>query len=1042
MKKKTGIIESVMRHSSLMFFFVAVLVAVGAYALWNMPKQEFPEFTIRQGVVVGVFPGATSAHVEEQLAKPLEKFLFTYKEINREKTYSMSRDGMVYVMVELQDNVNNKDEVWSKIKHGLAQFKMQLPSGVLALIAQDDFGDTSALLIALESNTQSYRELDSYADQLEDQLRQLKSASNLRRYGTQKEQISVYLDRDKLAVYGINYKLLATSLFAQSLTTSSGMIETGDVNMPLHIAPIYDTENEVAQQIIYSDPKGNIVRLKDVATIKTEYPKAKSYALNNGKKAIILSMEMREGYNIVQYGKDVDKILKNFENHIPKDVTVQRIADQPKVVSTSVNSFLRDLVVAIIIIILVMMILFPFKSAVIASTTIPITVFTTLAFMYLLHIPLNTVTLAALIVILGMVVDNSVVVIDGYLEYLNKGYSRWHAAALSAKNYSGAIFLATISICAIFLPVLSIFTGIWYDFVRDFPLTFGISLMVSFILAMVYIPILEFLFIKKIPNAQKKKFNINTFIQNGYNKALEWTFRFPVITLATTLILIVIATVVFFNLDKRMFPYADRDQFAVEIYLPQGTPINHTTQVTDSLYTILSKDKRVKSITSFEGMASPRFQATYAPNLGGENYAQFIVNTSSNEATIAILNEYAPRYQNYFPNAFVRFKQLDYQLAQIPIEIRLSGDNIGQLKCYADSIISSLHHIDGLVWLHTNFENPLPTMEVNLHTTEATRLGVMRSLAELELTGYYTGIPVGTVWDKDYPLSIVMKTDKPANHDNPANIQDKYISTLIPGVSVPLRQIADVNPVWNDGQIVRRNGVPTITVMADVQRGYSENKVFKKVRKVMDNEIAPTLPNDIQYKYGGMYEGDNEIVPSIVEVLIIAVFIIFFFLLLKFKKIGVALAALISLALIIPGTSFGLWFSDVRLSLTCILGVISLFGITIRNTILLFEHAENLRVNQKMPARQAAYDAGVRRMVPIFLTSATTAIGIIPMITGNSSLWSPMGIVIFWGTIFSMILLVLVLPVMYWKIFDGVKIVDVRERFRNKHNKKVPNSNL
>ncbi len=1042
MKKKTGIIESVMRHSSLMFFFVAVLIAVGAYALWNMPKQEFPEFTIRQGVVVGVFPGATSAQVEEQLAKPLEKFLFTYKEINREKTYSMSRDGMVYVMVELQDNVNNKDEVWSKIKHGLAQFKMQLPSGVLALIAQDDFGDTSALLIALESNTQSYRELDSYADQLEDQLRQLKSASNLRRYGTQKEQISVYLDRDKLAVYGINYKLLATSLFAQSLTTSSGMIETGDVNMPLHIAPIYDTENEVAQQIIYSDPKGNIVRLKDVATIKTEYPKAKSYALNNGKKAIILSMEMREGYNIVQYGKDVDKILKNFENHIPKDVTVQRIADQPKVVSTSVNSFLRDLVVAIIIIILVMMILFPFKSAVIASTTIPITVFTTLAFMYLLHIPLNTVTLAALIVILGMVVDNSVVVIDGYLEYLSKGYSRWHAAALSAKTYSGAIFLATISICAIFLPVLSIFTGIWYDFVRDFPLTFGISLMVSFILAMVYIPILEFLFIKKIPNAQKKKFNINTFVQNGYNKALEWTFRFPVITLATTLILIVIATVVFFNLDKRMFPYADRDQFAVEIYLPQGTPINHTTQVTDSLYTILSKDKRVKSITSFEGMASPRFQATYAPNLGGKNYAQFIVNTSSNEATIAILNEYAPRYQNYFPNAFVRFKQLDYQLAQIPIEIRLSGDNIGQLKCYADSIISSLHHIDGLVWLHTNFENPLPTMEVNLHTTEATRLGVMRSLAELELTGYYTGIPVGTVWDKDYPLSIVMKTDKPANHDNPANIQDKYISTLIPGVSVPLRQIADVKPVWNDGQIVRRNGVPTITVMADVQRGYSENKVFKKVRKVMDNEIAPTLPNDIQYEYGGMYEGDNEIVPSIVEVLIIAVFIIFFFLLLKFKKIGVALAALISLALIIPGTSFGLWVSDVRLSLTCILGVISLFGITIRNTILLFEHAENLRVNQKMPARQAAFDAGVRRMVPIFLTSATTAIGIIPMITGNSSLWSPMGIVIFWGTIFSMILLVLVLPVMYWKIFDGVKIVDVRERFKNKHNKKVPNSNL
>ncbi len=944
----------------------------------------------------------------------------------------MSREGMVYVMVELQDNVTDKDEVWSKIKHGLSQFKSQLPTGVLALIANDDFGDTSALLLSLESDSRSYRELEDYADILENKLRRLKSASGFRRYGTQKEQISVYLDRDKLAMYGISYKTLASSLYFQGLTTASGTLQTANGNMALHINPVYDSADEVAEQIIYADPSGSMVRLKDVATVKREYPTPTAYTENNGHRTIILSMEMREGFNVVEYGHKVDEILAEFQNEIPVDVSVQRIADQPKVVNISVTSFLRDLVIAIVIIILVMIILFPLRSALIAATTIPVTVFATLGLMYLLHIPLNTVTLAALIVILGMIVDNSVVVIDGYLEYLEQGISRWHAAVLSAKNYSGAIFLATLALCTVFIPTLAILTGIWYDFVHDFPLTFGIALMVSYVLAMFYIPILEFLLIKKKVKNKDKKFDLNTSIQNVYNSGLNWTFKHPWLSISGTFALVIVAVVIFLGLDQRMFPTADRDQFAVEIYLPTGTPVEETAVVVDSLSHILEQDNRVKSVTSFVGMSSPRFLTTYAPNLGGENYAQFIVNTASEDATVELLDEYAPKYSDYFPNAYVRFKQLDYQLAQIPIEIRLSGDDVGVLKNYADSIMTALSGMNCLVWLHNNFEAPQPAMEVKLNTTEASRLGIMRGLAELELTGYYADIPVGEVWNGDYAMSIVMKTQKDSSFDSPQSIQDKYISTLVPGRSVPLRQVAEVVPTWDEGQIVRRNGQPTISIFADVKRGYSEAKAQKAVDKVMNEKIVPHLPDGVRYEYGGMYETDNEVVPSIIAVVVIAVFIIFFFLLMKFKRIGVALAALLSLSLVLPGTSFGLWLSDTRLSLTCILGIISLFGITIRNTILIFEHAEDLRINHKHTARDAAYDAGKRRMVPIFLTSATTAIGILPMITAQTSLWTPMGIVIFWGTIFSMVLLVLTLPVMYWKIFQKVKLVDLAQKAKEK----------
>ena len=289
-ERKNGVIEWTMRHYQITLLVITVLVGLGIWGLVDMPKQEFPEFTIRQGVVVGVYPGATSGEVEEQLAKPLERYLFTFKEVKKKKTYSMSRDGMVYVMVELNDDVNNKDEVWSKIKLGLQNFKSQLPSGVLAVIANDDFGDTSALLITLESEDKTYRELQRYMETLEDRLRRIESVSNLRRYGVQNEQISVYLDPDKLAAYGLDTRMLMTTLFTQGFTTASGSLENGGLDIPIHLSVTYPSEREVGEQILLADADGHMIRLKDVARIVREYPEPDSYITNNGKKAIILSM--------------------------------------------------------------------------------------------------------------------------------------------------------------------------------------------------------------------------------------------------------------------------------------------------------------------------------------------------------------------------------------------------------------------------------------------------------------------------------------------------------------------------------------------------------------------------------------------------------------------------------------------------------------------------------------------------------------------------------------------------------------------------------
>lgn len=467
MDKNNGIIAAAVKYNKIVLLLITTLALFGMFALYKMPKQEFPVFTIRQGVVVGVYPGATSAEVEQQLAKPLENFLFTYKEVKKSKTYSQSRDGMVYIFVELNDEVANKDEVWSKIKHGLSNFKMQLPSGVLAVIANDDFGDTSALLIALESDTKTYRQLKEYLEALENKLRSVESVSNLRRYGVQNEQLSIYVDKEKVASYSINLYSLYQTLLTKGMIGPSGVIDNDQMVVPIHIARPFSSERDLEEQIIYSDPQGNHIRLKDVAEVVREYPKASSYTISNGKNCLVLSTEMRPGYNIVQYGKDVDGVLKAFEKTLPSDVKIYRIADQPQVVDASISSFLEELLIAIIAVILVTVVFLPIRVAGVAASTIPITIFISLGIMFAVGIELNTVTLAALIVVLGMIVDNSIVIVDSYLEKLDEGIDRKKAAIdIDRVGYVGQLLCACPAGHGRIVPVLPVVAGYQVDFLN------------------------------------------------------------------------------------------------------------------------------------------------------------------------------------------------------------------------------------------------------------------------------------------------------------------------------------------------------------------------------------------------------------------------------------------------------------------------------------------------------------------------------------------------------------------------------------------------
>ena len=1018
---KRSFIESAMCYHNIILLLMGMLVFMGLAGIVNMPKQEMPVFTVRQGAVVAVCPGSTSQEIEERVTKPLEDFVFGYKEVRKDKTYSQTKDGMAIVYVELNADIEDKDAFWSKFKHGLSAFKMQLPSSVAAVQAVDDIAETSALLITIESGQKTYRELRGYLDDLKSRLRRIDAISNLRTYGLQMEQLTVYLDQQKLAKYGIGSFTILNSLAMQGLTTYSGSVEDGSATAPIHINDAYNSELDVANQIVYSTPSGDVIRLKDVARIVREYPQMDKYIKSNGKKCVLLSVEMRPGNDIVKMGRDVRKQIDSFKKELPSEVRLSIITDQSRVVSESVVNFLRELLISVISVIVVVVLLMPRRVAEVSAMSIPITIFTSVGIFYIFGFELNTVTLAALIVTLGMVVDDSVVIIDNYMEKLGHGMSRWHASIAAPREFFMSVLSATLSISLTFFPFLFTMKGEMADFVKSFPWAMFIILTVSLTVSLILTPYLQYTFIHEGIKENNKASSRRTpldYLQAGYTWLLTRCFRHPRLTLVAGLGVVVLGVCLFLKVPQRMMPLEERDQFAVEIFMPNGTTAQRTAQVADSLEHILKRDSRVTAVTSFIGQGSPRFNVTYAPQIGGTNFAQFIVNTVDNESAAEVLDEYADRYAQYFPDAYVRFKQMDYNNAAYPVEIRISGDSLNVLRQAADKVVACMRQTEGLQLVRTNFEEPQPGVSITLNEAESNRLGINKALLTACLAVHYgPGVPVTSLWEGDYPVGVVLKTD----HKDSAqftNLGNEYIPVMGGTTSVPLRQFATIKPDFTDGCIVRRNGVRTISVVAEPMRGYNADRLAKQV----EARVAKLeLPKDVEVHTGGMLEKDTETLPQVSTGVLIAVFIIFFILLFHFKRISLALVNLSSMSLCVFGAAVGLLVTGYDMSITGILGVVSLMGILVRNGIIMLDYAEELRRDKGLSVREAAFQAGERRMRPIFLTSAAASVGVLPMMLENNTLWSPMAAVVFFGTLISMVLIATVLPVLYAVVFDKSK---------------------
>jgi len=1014
--KKVHFLEAAMKHKQVVIVLVVLLMIMGINSLVNMPRSENPRIDMPVAAVFALYPGADEHQVEEEVAKKIEQYLFSFEEIKKKKVKAEVKEGQVFFTVEMNADVKDRKKFWHTLQLDMdANLRPKLPAGVVGPFINSNFANVTAMIISVSSKDRSYAGIENYVDKLEDGLKVIPTVSKINRSGGQRQQIYIKINDRKLQQYGFDVSTLVAAIQQQNITGYNGEISGGsNAIIPIYTNSRYRTMADIGEQIVYTTPVGNVVRLKDVAELERRSEEPASYVKVGNEKAMVLTVDMQPGNNIVAFGKEVEQKIHEIQKDFPSDIHMKTIVNQPEAVGESISHFMLEFAMAIGSVVLVVMLLLPVRVAGVASAAAPISIIITFGIMQIVGLELHQVTLAALIIVLGMVVDNAIVVVDNYIEKLDEGLTPWTAAWQAAQQLFVPIFTATMAIIFAFAPLALFMEGIAKDFMVSLPITVAIALITSMLVALFLTPYTCYVFIKKglkhkVSDRPVKK-NMLDHLQTVFDNGVGQAFKWPKTTMLIGLLSVVSAIFIATKVDPEFFPLSERNQFNMEIWMPNGTSLEKTGEKVKELENILKKDNRVVDITSFVGMSSPRFHTTYAPESPKKYFAQVFITTVGNDATNEMAKEYLVKLKNFLPDGYVKVKQLSFQEGS-PIDIRVVSDNESDQRRVALEVKKILENTPGTNNVRLNSEYDYMAVKLNVDDVKANRLGVTGQAITQTLGAGLKGYSVSTLWEADKPVDIFVRYDSVSRKDMSA-LENLHIQSRFGG-KVPLKEVATLQPEWHTGVISRKNGIKYTSVLAEAQLGPKPSRILKEAQPKID-ELA--LPAGTTIQYGGDAEATLENTPGMMLSLSVSLILIFLTLLFQFKSLGKALIILCTFLLSLFGAFFGLFVTGNPLGMTGFMGIISLIGIVVRNGIILVDYADELIREHGYTHKAAAMAAAKRRMRPIFLTSAAAAVGVVPMIVGKSPMWAPLGSVLAFGLIFSMIFTLFIVPVMYYKL--------------------------
>jgi len=1007
-------VRATLRFPQVTIALTAMLVITGAYALLRMPRREDPKIHVRTGIVAAYYPGASVTEVENQVTQKVELRIFKIEGVRRAKTYSTSMNGAMFVNVELEDNVKDTDKFWSKLRLDMAELKAtELPEGVQGPIVDYDFGDTVAVLLAIHGNGYNYRELKDYSERIEAVIRRIRAVSKVKRIDEQKEEIDVASSLSRLAQYAVTPEQVRKALKGRNMVHWAGAVPTQLGKPPIQATGAFEGEEQIRNVMIDVTKTGQPVYIGDLADVQRVYKDPTQHARSRGERAMLISVEMHEGNNIVDFGKELHASLDRLRPLLPPDLKIDYVADQPKVVAQRVKDFIREFGIAIASVILVTIVLLPFRVALVSAVAIPVTIAATFGLLNAFGIELHQVSIAALIVVLGMVVDDAIVIADNYIELLDHGVDREEAAWRSASELAIPVLTATLTIICSFLPFL-LLSGTTGEFIRALPLTVAIALSTSFIVAMLLTPLLCKTFIRQgLHNAEaakeKKGFSPLEWMQRIYNRVIVVAMRGKPVAIAAGIIAVVVGAVVLKHIPSRFFPFAERDQFVVDVWLPEGWKIESTESAVRRIEGVLQHEHGIVNYTAFLGSSAPRFYYNVNPQLPDKNYAQLLVSTASAEETPHLVEALRPKLAHAAPEARVFLRELQQgPIQEAAIEIRITGEDENVLQSWGHEVAKLVERTPGSLDVHSDWREDAYRLKVNLREEVANRLGFTNATIGQVLAGGFEGEPVTTYWEGDRDIAVALRLE-PTLRQTFNDVANTYVISPVTGARVPLDSIAAVSPVWDSGRIVRRNGVRTLSIRSWAEGGLLPSQVLERVKPVTDK--LP-VPPGYRVWYGGEYENQNDTFPEMVNALLVSSIAIYLILMFQFRSVIEPLVVMAAIPLGLLGASLGFVITGNPFGFTGFLGIVSLGGVVVRNSIILVDYIRE-RMAEGAPVEEAAIEAGERRLRPIFLTTMAAAVGVTPMILSGSSMWSPLGSAIAFGLVGSMFFTLVVIPVLY-----------------------------
>ncbi|MBY3786978.1 efflux RND transporter permease subunit [Photobacterium carnosum] len=1017
---KQDIATYFIKNKVISWMLTLIFLVGGTVSFFGLGQLEDPAFTIKDAMVVTAYPGATPQQVEEEVTYPIEKAIqqLTYvDEVN-----SLSSRGLSQITVTMKNNYGPDDlpQIWDELRRKVNDISSNLPPGVAKPKVIDDFGDVFGVLLAITGDGYSYKELSDYVDYLRREIELVSGVGKVSVTGNQQEQVFIEISMQRLSSLGISLDTIYNILATQNLVTSAGAVRIGDEYVRVHPTGEFKNVDELGDLIITDKGANGLIYLRDVADIKKGFKEIPDNLVSfNGHQALNMGVSFVEGVNVVEVGQRVMQRLAELKEQQPVGIDIDEVYSQPTEVDKSVSGFVVSLGQAVAIVIIVLLFFMGLRSGLLIGLILLLTVLGTFVFMKWMAIDLQRISLGALVIALGMLVDNAIVVVEGILIGMQKGRTRAQAASDIVTQTKWPLLGATVIAVMAFAPI-----GLSQDSTGEYCRTLFtvllISLMLSWFTAISLTPFFADIFFKNVNveqgENQKNPYSGIFFVV--YRKSLEFCMRRAWLTILTLILMLGGSLYGFTLLKQSFFPASTTPMFMVDVWLPEGTDIRATNTTLKSLEKVVNAEDGVDYVSSSAGKGSQRFMLTYAPEKSYASYGELIVRVKSFEDVIPVMRKFSQSMNKDHP-------EVEYKLKQVmlgpssgsKIEARIVGSDPTILRGIASQVVDVMNADPGAFNIRHDWRERTKVIEPVFNESQARRYGITKKEVDELLQMAFSGINIGLYREGTNLMPIVARLPEEERVDISTIEGMKIWSPAIQGY-IPLQQVVlGVNVRWEDPLVVRKNRKRMLTIMADPDPLGDETAASVQARLLPIIETID-LPAGYSLEWGGEYESSADAKASLFQTMPMGYLAMFLITIFLFKKVKEALIVWATVPLAIIGVTVGLLLLNTPFGFMALLGFLSLSGMLVKNGIVLLDQIE-IEIASGKEKYLAVVDAAVSRVRPVCMAAITTVLGMLPLLP--DVFFKPMAVTIMFGLSFATVLTLIVVPVLY-RLFHKLKI--------------------